>query len=235
MHTDTAGQPVIQPEPRPPRHRKWPRRVAIGAAFAVTLGIGIGIGAATQNTGISQATYNTSQAHVSSLTGQVSTLNGQVSTLNGQVSTLQGQLTTAQGQAQHATAIAQAKATSDYAARNAALSQTYQSKEAALAATQQTANQEAATLKQELGQVQANSISADGVYVVGQDIKSGTWHTNGDNGVGGSACYFATLNDNSGNINSIANNNNFDGPETVDVSGLYALQISGPCTWNLVP
>jgi hypothetical protein len=202
--------------------------VAIGAAFAVTLGIGIGIGAATQNTGISQATYNTSQAHVSSLTGQVSTL-------NGQVSTLQGQLTTAQGQAQHATAIAQAKATSDYAARNAALSQTYQSKEAALAATQQTANREAATLKHDLGQVQANSISADGVYVVGQDIKSGTWHTNGDNGVGGSACYFATLNDNSGNINSIANNNNFDGPETVDVSGFYALQISGPCTWNLVP
>lgn len=202
--------------------------MAIGAAFAVTLGIGIGIGAATQNTGISQATYNTSQAHVSSLTGQVSTL-------NGQVSTLQGQLTTAQGQAQHATAIAQAKATSDYAARNAALSQTYQSKEAALAATQQTANREAATLKHDLGQVQANSISADGVYVVGQDIKSGTWHTNGDNGVGGSACYFATLNDNSGNINSIANNNNFDGPETVDVSGFYALQISGPCTWNLVP
>ena len=146
-----------------------------------------------------------------------------------------GQLTTAQGQAQHATAIAQAKATSDYAARNAALSQTYQSKEAALAATQQTANQEAATLKQELGQVQANSISAGGVYVVGQDIKSGTWHTNGDNGVGGSACYFATLNDNSGSINSIANNNNFDGPETVDVSGLDALQINGPCTWNLVP
>jgi hypothetical protein len=174
----------------------------------------------------------------------VSSLNGQVSSLQGQLTTAQGQLTTAQGQAQHAAAIAQAKAKSDYAARNAALSQTYQSKEsslaatyqskeAALAATQKTANSEAAQLKQELGQMQANSISADGVYVVGKDIKSGTWHTNGDNGAGGNACYFATLN--STDTTNIADNNNFDGPETVDVSSAYAFEISGPCTWNLVP
>lgn len=226
----------LEPEPRPPRKwGKWPRRVAIGAAFAVTLGIGIGIGAASHTTGISQATYSASQAQVSSLKGQASTLNGQVSSLNGQVNTDNAAVTAAQNKAATAQQTANANAAAAYKSKNAALAATYQSKEAALAATQQTANQEAATLKQELGQVQANSISADGVYVVGQDIKSGTWHTNGDNGVGGSACYFATLNDNSGSINSIANNNNFDGPETVDVSGLYALQISGPCTWNLVP
>ena len=34
---------------------------------------------------------------------------------------------------------------------------------------------------------------------------------------------------------SSANNNNFDGPETVSVSGYYALEIDGPCTWVLVP
>jgi hypothetical protein len=46
-------------------------------------------------------------------------------------------------------------------------------------------------------------------------------------------CYFATLN--STDTTNIADNNNFDGPETVDVSGVYAFQINGPCTWVLVP
>ena len=213
--------------------------MAIGVGLVVALIVGVGIGAAGHTTGISQATYNASQA-------QVSSLKGQVSTLNGQVSSLQGQLTTAQGQAQNATAIAQAKAKSDYAARNAALSQTYQnkesalaatyqSKEAALAATQQTANQEAATLKHELGQVQANTISSDGTFVVGQDIKSGTYRTNGSGNAGANDCYYATLNSTDGSLTSIIANGNFDGPETISLSGVYAFQTNGPCSWNLVP
>jgi hypothetical protein len=208
------------------------------------LGIGIGIGEAAHPTGISQATYNTSLAHVSSLKGQVSSLNGQVSSLQTQVGTDNAAVTTAQNQAATAQQTANANAAAAYKNREATLTQTYQgkedalqatyqNKEAALAQTQQTANQDAATLKQELGQVQANSINGDGVYVVGKDIKSGTWHTNGSGNTGQNDCYFATLN--STDTSNIADNNNFDGPETVDVSGAYALQISGPCTWVLVP
>lgn len=232
--------------PTPKTPRKWPRRLALGGGLVVALGIGIGIGSSTHPTGVSEDTYKASQSHVSSLNGQVSSLRGQVSGMQTQVSNDSAAVTTAQNKAATAQQTANANAAAAYKNREAALTQTYQSKEAALAATyqgkeaslastQQTINQQEATLKQELGQVQANSISAAGVYVVGQDIKSGTWHTNGDGGQSGNQCYFATLNDNSGSINSIANNNNFDGPETVDVSGLYALQISGPCTWNLVP
>jgi hypothetical protein len=81
------------------------------------------------------------------------------------------------------------------------------------------------TVDAEAGQLQASSISADGVYVVGQDIKSGTWHTPGDGGQTGDQCYYATLTDD--NTDDISDNNNFDGPETVDVSGAYALQIGG--------
>jgi hypothetical protein len=80
--------------------------------------------------------------------------------------------------------------------------------------------------------LQANQISASGVYVVGKDIKDGTWHTPGDDGNNNgtpNACYFATLN--SSDTSNIADNNNFDGPETVSVSGAYALDIDGPCTW----
>ena len=80
-------------------------------------------------------------------------------------------------------------------------------------------------------QGQATQISSSGVYVVGQDIASGTWHTAGDGGQTGSLCYYALLN--STNTSDIIDNNNFDGPETVSTSGAKALDISGPCTWTL--
>jgi hypothetical protein len=222
---------LVQPGPRP--KRRWPRRVAIGAAFAITLGIGVGIGAATQNTGISQAKYSASQAQVSALKGQVSALNGTVSGLQAQAGTDSAAVATAQHKAATAQQSANASAAAAYKGRQAALQATYQGKEAALAQTQRTANQEATQLKQELGQVQANTISGDGVYVVGKDIKSGTWHTNGSGNTGQNDCYFATLN--STDTNNIADNNNFDGAETVDVSGAYAFEVSGPCTWILEP
>jgi hypothetical protein len=40
-------------------------------------------------------------------------------------------------------------------------------------------------------------------------------------------CYYAALSG-SDTINDITDNNNFDGDETVGVSGAHALQISGP-------
>lgn len=38
-----------------------------------------------------------------------------------------------------------------------------------------------------------------------------------------------------GSIYSIIGNGNFDGPETISLSGVYAFQVNGPCTWNLIP
>jgi hypothetical protein len=75
-------------------------------------------------------------------------------------------------------------------------------------------------------QGEATQISADGVYVVGQDIPGGTWHTSG-----GAQCYEATL---SGldPINDIISNDNFAGPDTVDLSGAKAFDINGGCTWQ---
>jgi hypothetical protein len=81
----------------------------------------------------------------------------------------------------------------------------------------------------QMGELQASQISGDGVYVVGKDIKAGVHHTNGSGNNGANDCSFATLN--STDTSNIADNNNFDGPETVDVSSAYAFEISGPCTW----
>ena len=115
---------------------------------------------------------------------------------------------------------AQAAAKSDYAARNAAL------------------NREAARLKRQsqdvaakIGELRANSVRAHGKYVVGHDIKSGTWHTVGDGGVSGSQCAYVVFS----RAGKPSIPNFFDGPWTVDLSGASAFEIKGPCTWMRVP
>jgi hypothetical protein len=75
-------------------------------------------------------------------------------------------------------------------------------------------------------QGQATQISDDGVYVVGQDIPGGTWHTSG-----GSQCYEASLSG-TDTIHDIVSNNNFTGPDTVSLVGAKAFDISGGCTWH---
>jgi hypothetical protein len=75
-------------------------------------------------------------------------------------------------------------------------------------------------------QGKATQISDDGVYVVGQDIPAGTWHTSG-----GGQCYEATLSG-TDTIHDIISNNNFQGPSTVSLSGAKAFEINGGCTWN---
>lgn len=146
------------------------------------------------------------QAHVSQLEGRVTALQGQLA---------RARRTAAQASqaAQSATTTAQAKAAAQYASRMTSLA----------AAERRVAAQQKA-LRAALGQVQASAISADGVYVVGSDIKPGIWHTSG-----GGQCYYAILN--STNTSDIIDNNNFTGPDTVDVSGAHAFDISGGCTW----
>ena len=180
------------------------------------------------STGVSQAKYNASRAQVSSFKSQVSGLQTQVGTDNAAVAT-------ARTNAADAQQTANANAAAAYKSKQASLAQTYQSKQAALQSQQQTVASEQKTLNQELGQVQANTISSDGTFVVGQDIKPGTYHTNGSGNAGANDCYYATLNSTDGSLTSIIANGNFDGPETISLSGVYAFQANGPCTWNLVP
>ena len=74
-------------------------------------------------------------------------------------------------------------------------------------------------------QGEATQISADGVYVVGQDIPGGMWRTSG-----GTQCYEATLA--CTDTSNIIDNNNFTGPDTVSLAGAKAFDISGGCTWE---
>lgn len=134
--------------------------------------------------------------------------------------TLRSQVTTANARAANAVRAAQAAAQKDYQARNAAL------------------NRQAAGLKRqrqvvaaELGELQANTIRAAGMYVVGHDIKSGTWHTAGDGGTSGGLCNYVVWS----GVSRPGYTVRLDGPSTVDLSGAYAFSIGGPCTWVRVP
>jgi hypothetical protein len=75
----------------------------------------------------------------------------------------------------------------------------------------------------------------DGVYVVGADIKRGTWHTRGAVDVGGglSNCYYALLS--STNTDDIIDNNNVNGPATITVGpGVKAVDVSGCKPWHRI-
>jgi hypothetical protein len=180
----------------------------MAVAVLVALLAGVGIGSA-------------SNSHAGALNiahKSLRTANRNLSAARRQISTLQAEYSAAKTQAQQATTAADTKAKTAYAARNAALN-----------ARSRSLDRRARAVRVAEGQLQSSRFSSDGVYVVGKDIKPGIYHTNGDGGQTDNECYYATLN--SSNTSDISDNNNFDGPETVDVNGAYAFQISGPCEW----
>jgi len=181
------------------KQRRWVKPVLLTVGAVVLLFIGVGIGAA----GSGQSGL------VSSQKAQIARLEHTLSAMRTQLTTAQTEAANAKTTAQNAVTIANQQAAAKYAGREAAV-QKMQRK-----------------LARELGIVAKSTISADGVYVVGRDIPSGTYHTSG-----GGECYYATLG--STDTSNILDNNNFNGPETVDVSGAHAFQITGGCTWHKI-
>ncbi|HEX9042650.1 MAG TPA: hypothetical protein VF838_16820 [Trebonia sp.] len=92
------------------------------------------------------------------------------------------EIVVADARAANAVSAAQAAAQKNYAARNAALN-----REAA------TLNRKSQAIAAEIGELKANTIRADGMYVVGLDIKSGIWHTAGDGHLSGGLCRFTVI------------------------------------------
>lgn len=215
----TGPQPTPQARVPSQANRKPPRRTSrkkiIGAVVigVILLGAGFAAGAGSGQSAIPGYKHQVAQAR-RNLAAEKVKLAAEKSKLSAE----QGQVQSAQSAATHALAIAQATVSKQYAARLAAVKQQHR-----------TLAREERSVRAEKGQIQASAISADGVYVAGSDITQGIWHTAGDHGVGGQQCYFAKLS--SDNTSDIIDNNNFDGPETVDLSGAHAFDISGGCTW----
>ena len=202
------SHPQVQDaQPELPRRRSpLARRLAIAGAVIVALIAGVGIAAAS-NSHSSQLAA--SQKTVHRLESQIGTLKQQLITASQKVATAQNAATTAQ-------TVANTRAAAKYAARMSAL----QSQQSQVARTQKRLNRQ-------LGAVQASQIGGQSaVYVVGTDMQAGLYHSQGS--TDGSSCYFATLN--STDTSNIADNNNFTGPETVQVNS-YAFETDGSCTW----
>lgn len=72
----------------------------------------------------------------------------------------------------------------------------------------------------------------DGTFLVGTDIKSGTYKSPGDDtGIG---CYWERAKDDSGDFDSIIANEAVDGPGRVTVNSGEIFKTSGDCEWRLV-
>jgi hypothetical protein len=213
MTTPIPPAPVVPPA-APARDRKGRplvRALVLVLTAVVALVVGTAIGASGR----------TATSKLTAADTKLATATRLERTDISKIAALSAQLASARSQASHAMAIATSKAASRYAAREASIS--------SLQSSLSSAKNQYQT---DIGDLQASSISADGVYVVGTNIKAGTWYTPGD-GLGSSGndqCYFATLN--STNTSDISDNNNFAGSETVSLDGVYAFQISGGCTWS---
>jgi hypothetical protein len=188
--------------PPPKGQRRWLKPVLFTVGGILLLVVGIVIGSVSQ------------QSTINSYKHQVAQLQSQVSTDKSNLAAEQTKVSTAQTDAQNALATARAQVNAQY-----------KSKFAALQAQKQKVAGLQAKLNRELGVVAKSTINEDGVYVVGKDIPAGTYHTSG-----GAQCYYATLG--STDTSNILDNNNFNGPETVDVSAAFAFQIQGGCTWH---
>jgi hypothetical protein len=206
----------IQPQQNtiPPAKKPRPRwlmitLLAVGGLMLLIGGVAIG------------AAANSKTSLINSQKAQITRLQSTVSTDKSQLSTERLRVTNAQAQARNAMSVALTQVKGQYKSKFAAL----QAQEQKVAGLQ-------AKLNRELGVVAKSTISQDGVYVVGRDIPSGVYHTSGNNGGFNNQCYYATLG--STNTSNILDNNNFNGPETVDLSGVYAFQITGGCTWHKI-
>jgi hypothetical protein len=190
------------------KRRPWQRYLGMAIAAIIILLAGVGIGRAG----------HVSKALLTAADSKLATAQRKDSAESSKAATLGSQLKAARWQASHALSLAMRRTQALYASR-----------EAAVTSQLSQASSEKKQYQTLIGNVQASSISADGVYVVGSNIKAGTWFTSGDEGTG-DQCYFATLG--STNTSNILDNNNFDGDETVSLDGVYAFQISGGCTWS---
>ncbi len=189
----------VQPAPKqPPSKALRVPIIMLAGVILIALGYGIGVSSSA-----------TAQNTLTKVRHQLTTARSQFAHLKARLTTTERNLTAARSAATHATQLA---------------ARQYAADEAKLAAKEKTLAADQRAVKILKGQILSSAISADGVYVVGQDIKAGTWHT-----TGGNQCYYATLN--STTTSDISDNNNFNGPETVNVNGAYAFQITGGCSW----
>jgi hypothetical protein len=179
--------------------------------IAIATGLlGLGIGAATSTGDIKQSTeYKAAASQRDEARTDLASKEGELAKAQADLKTIAGDLPEREAAVSKAeTSLASREA--KVKAREAAV----QKREDAVSKTEHV--------------IEDNTVSGDGVYEVGADIKAGTYKTKGAPG-----CYYAILN--SSDTSDIADNNNIDGPATVSVRNGQFLELSGCDDWVLQP
>ncbi len=219
------GSPPQSPPPAGDKpiwyRRRWVQLVA-------TALVAVAVGGAAGSSSASEA-----DARAAAAEQRAETAEGRASEAEADAKTAQASVAEAQKQAAGAKAAAEASLAERAAqldAENAKVADGLKARE------DRVAGQEAALLKREQAvgiaeaEAKANEFDGDGIYLVGSDIKPGTYKA-GPSPRGN--CYYARLSSASGGFGSIIANNNTEGPVVLVVKASdVALEVSGCGTFR---
>lgn len=225
----------LSPDPEPPARRERPwwrqRRTIAEAVVLVLLLIAIGSSSASAEKDAGrEADERIARVHASA-DKQVEEATAATAEAEDRAKATAAERDAALDRAAKAKETAEADAAHQLRRDEAALAKKWDDRNAALdqrskdldAREQQLAGREAAVARVEASQI------GDGIYQVGVDMEPGRYHTDGS--IGG--CYIAMLSGSSGSFDEIINNDNFEGPATIDVHSAF-FKSSGGCTWTKV-
>lgn len=196
-------EPLAGPTPQ-----KWYRRTWVIALATALVGLGVGAASASPDVTTSKE-YKAVVAQRDRAKDQVNGKSAELTKAKADLEAIAGDLPAREA--------AVKKAEQDLAGREAEV----KSREAAV-----TKREKAVSATEQV--IEDNTLTGDGVYEVGVDIKPGRYKTAGAPG-----CYYAVLN--SSDTTDIADNNNIDGPATVTVRQGQYLELSGCDDWVLQP
>lgn len=207
-------QYLLPPPPaqEPIYQRRWVQLVGAGV---IGLVVGVGAGSASANT--HQKDLDASKATNATLTSQLDSVKSTLTQTQGEVAA-----------ANQKAADAVQAATAQVKAHDAATRRK-------LAATKSSLDAQASRLKAlqrkvtgEVHAYNANSIPGTGEFLVGKEIKPGIYHANASAG-----CYWSRLA--SLSTSNIIDNNNVDGPVTIQISASdTAFEDQGCATWHKI-
>lgn len=214
-HTDqSATPPPPPPPPAPPgapgsAKRPWYKRTWVVAVAALLVGLGVGASGSDVTT---STEYQQVSAELDQAREDLAAAEEDLEAAQREIESVAGDLPQREADLEAAQA--------DLEAAQAALAD----REAAV----KSAEKDVAARERKVGIAEAtaakNTISGEGMYEAGADIKPGTYKTSGRKG-----CYYAVLN--SPDTFDIAVNNNIDGPGILTVNAGQYLMLSGCADW----
>jgi Skp family chaperone for outer membrane proteins len=211
--TQTIAPPTVTATTPSPK-KAWWKRTWVLVVAALLVGVGIGSSSNSAPDPKSSVEYKAAASDLRDTKSQLASTQGELTKAQGDLKTIAGDLP----QREAALKDAQAQLKQDQASLKKDRAD-LKARDASVTAREKKVGIVEKTIA-------ANTVSGDGVYKVGADIKAGTYKTPGRGD-----CYYAVLN--SSDTMDIATNNNVSGPAYVTVHAGQYFESSGCADWVL--